>query len=278
MTPQPYSYVVLRYVPDQGAGEGLNVGVVVYSDQARHFGYRVDSHYERLSRAFATFDGPAFRRAVTNLLHAFRQAERSFATAPLFSGDRSLSEWLRTLMPDIGGSLIFTAPRHGLTDDVHEEVAILFDRMVESQKAANDDAPRRDDVQVWRTYEKALSPRVSSALRSKSFTTDTVKVDFEHAIKNGAWHVIQPISMDYKQAESMQRKASQWAGTAMGLEGAADLGTIFFLLVEPAAHRSAYDRARALLDRVPVNHEIIDERNAERLNRRLLALMEYITE
>ena len=31
MTHQPYSYVVLRYVPDQGAGEGLNIGVVVYA-------------------------------------------------------------------------------------------------------------------------------------------------------------------------------------------------------------------------------------------------------
>lgn len=278
MTHQPYSYVVLRYVPDQGAGEGLNIGVIVYSEQARYFGHRIDSHYERLSRAFATFDGPAFRRAVANLLHAFRDTERGFSERPLLSGDRSLTEWLRALMPDIGGSLTFTTPRHGLAENLSEEVGILFDRMVESQKATGDDAARRDDAQVWRAYEKALSPKVSSALRPKSFTTDTVKVDFEHAIKNGAWHVIQPISMDYKQAESMQRKASQWAGTAMGLEGAADLGTIFFLLGEPAAHRSAYDRARALLDRVPVTHEIIEERDAERLDRRLLALMGHPTE
>jgi hypothetical protein len=45
---------VLRYVPDQGAGEGLNIGVIVYSEQARYFGHRIDQHYERLSRAFAT--------------------------------------------------------------------------------------------------------------------------------------------------------------------------------------------------------------------------------
>jgi hypothetical protein len=278
MTHQPYSYVVLRYVPDQGAGEGLNIGVIVYSEQARYFGHRIDPHYERLSRAFATFDGPAFRRAVANLLHAFRDTERSFSERPLLSGDRSLTEWLRALMPDVGGSLTFTAPRHGLAEDLSEEVGILFDRMVESQRAGSDDAPRRDDAQVWRTYEKALAPSVSRHLRSKSFATASVKIDFEHAVKNGAWHVIQPISMDYKQPESMQRKASQWVGTAVGLQEARDLGTIFFLLGEPAAHRKAYDRAKALLSRAPVNHEIIEERDAERFSRRLLALMEHTTE
>jgi hypothetical protein len=269
---------VLRYVPDQGAGEGLNIGVIVYSEQARYFGHRVDSHYERLSRAFATFDGQAFRRAVANLLHAFRDTEHSFSERPLLSDDRSLVEWLRALMPDVGGSMTFTTPRHGLAEDLTEEVGFLFERMVESQRAKSDESPRRDDAQVWQAYERSLAPAVSRHLRSKSFVTASVSVDFEHAVKNGAWHVLQPISMDYKQSESMQRKASQWVGTAVGLQEARDLGTIFFLLGEPVAHRKAYDRAKALLSRAPVNHEIIEERDAERFNRRLLALMEHTTE
>lgn len=278
MTQLPYSYVVLRYVPDQGAGEALNIGVILYSEQARFFDYRIDSHYERLSRAFATFDGPAFRLGVANLLHAFREAERSFSDSPLFAGDRSLTEWLRAVMPDVGGSLAFTEPRHGLTDDLLKEVRMLFERMVESQKARSDDAPRRDDAQVWRAYEKALTPSVSRQLTTKSFHTPTVKIDFEHALKNGAWHVIQPISMDYKQPESMQRKASQWVGTAVGLRDAKDLGTIIFLLGEPTAHRKAYERAKALLDQAPVDHEIIEEGDVEHFNQRLLALMEHTSE
>jgi hypothetical protein len=274
MTHQPYSYVVLRYVPDPGAGEGLNIGVVVYSEVARHFSHKIDKHYERLSVAFANFDGQAFRRTVANLQVAFRLAERGFSDVPLFSGDRSLQDWLRALLPD-GGSLQFTSPRHGIAASLSEELDALYSRMVESQKAKAEEVARRDDAQVWRAYEKSLSPKVASALQSKSFTTESVSVDFEHAIKNGAWHVIQPISMDYRQAESMQRKASQWAGTAMGLDGVRELGTLFFLLGEPAAHRHAYDRAKALLDRVPVPHEIVEERDAEMLNRRLLDLLEH---
>jgi hypothetical protein len=275
MTHQPYSYVVLRYVPDQGAGEGLNVGVVIYSEQARFLGHRIDLRYERLSRAFAKFDGPAFRRAAANLVNVFRATERHFTEAPLLVGDRPFTDWLRALMPDAGGSLSFTPPRHGITDDLKEEVAVLFGRMVESQKGQSDESPRRDDAQVWRTYAHALPQAVTTHLKSKSFSTPSVKVEFEHAVKNGAWHVIQPISMDFKQPESMQRKASQWVGTAVGLQGTPDLGTIFFLLGEPDGHRKAYDRAKALLDQAPVNHEIIEERDASRFSRKLLALMEH---
>jgi hypothetical protein len=275
MTHQAYSYVVLRYVPDQGAGEALNIGVAVYSESASFFSARIDSHYERLSRAFAKFDGPSYRRAIANLLQAFRGAERSFAEKPLLTGDSSLTDWLRTLMPDVGGSLSFTTPRHGIAEDLKEEVAILYDRMVVSQGTGIDEPTRRDDAQVWRTFERALRPAITQELRPKSFSTDSVRVDFDHAIKNGSWHVIQPVSMDYQQAESMQRKASQWVGTAVGLKGAPELGTIFFLLGAPAKHKKAYERAKALLDQAPVKHEIVEERDAELLNRRLLELMEH---
>jgi hypothetical protein len=278
MTHQPYSYVVLRYVPDQGAGESLNVGVVVFSELARFFGARINSHYERLSQAFATFDGPAYRRGVANLYQAFRSAERSLSEKPLLTDDASLTEWLRILMPDSGGSFSFTPPRHGIAEDLNEEVAILFDRMVLSQGTGSDGPTRRDDMQVWRTYEKALTPAISKRLRPKSFTTESVRVDFEHALKNGKWHVIQPVSMDFQQPESMQRRASQWVGTTVGLREAPELGTIFFLLGEPSKHRKAYERAKALLDKAPVRHEIVEERDVEHLNRRLLELMRTETQ
>jgi hypothetical protein len=278
MTHHPYTYVVLRYVSDQGAGESLNVGVAIYSESASFFSAKIDSHYERLSRAFAKFDGPSYRRAVANLLQAFRGAERSFSDKPLLSGDTSLTDWLRTLMPDVGGSLSFTTPRHGIAEDLREELAILFDRMVVSQGTGIEEPTRRDDAQVWRAYERRLAPSVARQLRPKSFATDSVRVEFDHAIKNGAWHVIQPVSMDFQQPESMQRKASQWVGTAVGLKGVPELGTIFFVLGAPAKHRKAYERAKALLDQAPIKHEIVEEGDAERLNRRLLHLMEHGTD
>jgi len=38
-------------------------------------------------------------------------------------------------MPDTGATMSFTPPRQGITSDLDHETAVLFDRMVESQKA-----------------------------------------------------------------------------------------------------------------------------------------------
>lgn len=275
MSKHPYSYVVLRYVADAGAGEGLNVGVVVYSQQRQFLRLQVDSRYERLSQTFAGFNGTSFRRAVANLLIVFRGAEKSFEKQPLFVNDRSFTDWLTALVPDTGASLSFTPPRHGLASDLDRELALLFDRMVESQKAQADERPRRDDAQVWRGCAGKIPLAVSTHITRKSFATSSVKMDFEHAVKNGRWHVIQPVSMDFKRADSMQRKASLWVGTVVGLREAEDLGSIIFLMGKPSpGHRRAYERAKALLNHVPGDHEIIEEQETDKLNRRLMALLD----
>ncbi len=272
----PYSYVVLQHVPDPGAGEALNIGVVVYSQKARFLKLHADSRYERLSQAFAKFDGAGFRRAIANLLLVFRDAEKTLRDQPLFESDRSFVDWLGALVPDLGASVSFSAPRHGITSDLDDEVGILFHRMVESQKGVAIERPRRDDEQVWKACVPHLAEPVRRNLMAKSFNTSSVKIDFEHAVKNGRWHVIQPLSMDFKRAESMQRKASEWVGTSVGLSQAPDFGTILFLLGRPSTgHSKAFQRARALLDQTPARHEIISEDDTARLNRRLLDLLEH---
>lgn len=269
-----YSYVVVRYFADRGAGECLNIGVVLYSQDEGFFGHRIDSRYERLSRAFAQFDGATYRRSVLNVLSALRQVERTLGKGLLRGTERSFTDWLHSVMPDTGGSVAFTPVRHGVSDDLTGEVSLLFERMVTSQQGHADEVPRRDDAQVWRRFESQLSPEVVRHVRPASFDTPSVKVTFQHAVKNGAWHVIQPVSMDYKRPESMQQKASQWVGTAVGLQGVPDLGMLFFLVGVPEGHRKAYERARALLDQAPVPHEIIEEDDAGRLSRRILTLLE----
>jgi hypothetical protein len=271
---RPYSYVVVQYVPDAGAGESLNVGVIIYSQPERFLQLKVDTRYERLSQAFADFDGLTYRRAMVNLRQVFQDAQQQLSDAPLFEGDRDFGEWLRHLLPDLGASIATTDIRHGITVDLERETALLFERMVESRKAEVEERPRRDDADVWRQCETHLVSDIKAQLKSKAFTTKSVKVTFEHAVKNGRWHAIQPVSMDFKRPESMQRKASQWVGTAIGLQDDPDFGSITFVIGKPArVHSQALERALTLLRHLRDRGEIIEENDAERLNKHIQALL-----
>ena len=80
--------------------------------------------------------------------------------------------------------------------------------------------------------------------------------------------------MDYKQAESMQRRAAQWLGTTIGLKDAKELGVVYFLLGEPKGNKKAYARAKALLGETPVRHRLVEESEVGQFGRELLQLIE----
>ena len=59
-----YTYTVVQYVHDPGAGETMNIGVLLFAPE-KHFLRAEFCHtYERLSKAFVDFDGDHFKRAV----------------------------------------------------------------------------------------------------------------------------------------------------------------------------------------------------------------------
>jgi hypothetical protein len=82
--------------------------------------------------------------------------------------------------------------------------------------------------------------------------------------------------MDFKAAEGMQRKGTHWLGTTVGLGAVPDLARIYFLLGKPrAGHKKAYEKAKHLLDRSPVPHELIEEDQVDDLSRKLQELVDH---
>ena len=70
--------------------------------------------------------------------------------------------------------------------------------------------------------------------------------------------------MDYVDPATMQRKAVDWLGNAVALEDHPELGKIYLLLGAPQneGFRGRYNRAKDLLHKMPVNHQIIEEDEA----------------
>ena len=154
----------------------------------------------------------------------------------------------------------------GLSEDLEETLASIFQRMVTSQYEKNR-LERRSDEEVWASYNKVfMRSEINRALQEHTFSTDAFEVKVEHSFKNGAWHALQPLSLDYSEPKGIQNKVTKWLGTAVVLEDNPELDTLYLLLGPPNApdHQDAYRKAKSLLQRrLKVNHRIIEEGDAE---------------
>jgi hypothetical protein len=124
----------------------------------------------------------------------------------------------------------------------------------------------RSDEEVWSIFNKPLLQRqVTKYLKPKHFTSNEYDLKFEHTFKNEKHHILDPVTMDYAQVESIQTRAIKILGQATTLKGNPEIGKLYLLLGAPknSSHRNAYIKAKNLLNKIPIDKEIIEENEAE---------------
>jgi len=103
--------------------------------------------------------------------------------------------------------------------------------------------------------------------RSKQTKIVTPNYDckFPHAFKNGKWHLLQPITFDYRDPAYIQDKATKWLGRESVLREADEFGHIYMLLGAPPyyEHKDAYKKEKSILAKMSVDHRIVEEDEAE---------------
>jgi hypothetical protein len=98
------------------------------------------------------------------------------------------------------------------------------------------------------------------------------RLEFEHSFKNDKWHIVQPATMDYARSSSLQEKATKMLGQATALHGHPDLAKVYLLLGAPQPeHRKEYIKAMNLLHKMPIEHQLIEEDEAEQFAEELAA-------
>lgn len=276
----PYTYCIVKYLHDPSAGEMLNVGVLLCAPTYSFIDVKFNLYYERLSNAFAGFDGDHYREMVTRIQYSV-QSLRTWNSSPtLFVMEKELEtveDVIKRIMPDRGLSIQFGPMLAGLAHNLDDELSHIFDQTVTSQYP-NPYLRRRSDEDVWTIYRKSLSEkRIDRYLKPKSLMSgEGFEYKFDHAFKNEKWHVLKPVNMDYAQASSIQEKATRILGEASALEGNPELSTYYILLGEPRteSHKGAYIKAKNLLNRIPVKKEIYEEDAAKDLAAYLADYME----
>jgi hypothetical protein len=275
-----YTFSIIRYTHDPIAGESLNVGVLIHSYAGGYLDVRIEYRYERLSKTFAHFDGERFKQ-VLNHFESEIDAQRTVIDAPvLFVRDagelRTAADIGRQVWIDPGLSFRLSEPMAGVCEDLPSTLDELFERFVTSQyeKGLGD---RVSDEQVWSRYRVKMPATITGHLHPKTFDAPDLTVHFEHAFKNERWHILQPLSMDYVQATRIQERAARWLGVSLNLQESdeAAKGKYYFLLHPPelSKHHDAYMKAKNILHKMHLDHELVEEDQADYLSAELVSHM-----
>ncbi len=261
----PYSYTILRYVHDVATGEFVNVGVAIYSKEARYAGAMCRTTYGRVSKTFPGVDGESFRGLMRFIQS--RVDEIGFELAgelPLNGLPDSVLEVAHRVLPADDSSLQWSPPGSGLADDLPATLERLFERMVMRYEDRPQQESRTDDA-VWRKFRRTLESRhLLRHLESKTISVSDDELEFQHAWKNGIWHCLEPISFDLASPDSIRDKAHRWLGQVSSIKDSPELFKIYLLLGEPqrAELRPAFDQAMSILGKLPVKNEVVRESDA----------------
>lgn len=269
MSPIPYTYSVVKYIHDPVADERLNVGVVVWAPSAPFMGAKFEYRFERLSSAFVDFDGDHYKRSLRQFEAAMNRLQEHLPEALFkkWESPEDVAGLVRYIWPDESLSFQLGPILAGVTDNPEAILEEIFDAMVASLYP-KEKVEKRSDEEIWRIYQRPLiESHVNRRLYPKTIVTSEFEIKFDHTFKNERWHVLQPVSMDFVRREQMQRKATTWLGNATALEDHPELGKLYILLGKPRqpGHQKAYEKAKNLLHKMRIKHEIYEEDAAQDL-------------
>ncbi len=178
----------------------------------------------------------------------------------------------RRAMAADDSALQWSAVGSGLTGDPAATLARLFDRLV----LRNDDRTavrRRPDEEIWRPIRDRLAERnVHVPFEPKVIAGALDSITFEHAWKNGSWHVYEPVSLDLGDRDGIMDKTHRWLGHLAAVQdGAQEPLKLHFILGAPQdpALASAYDKAVALFRSAALDPEVIRECESDDLVSRI---------
>jgi hypothetical protein len=275
-----YTFSVIRYMHDIVGGEFVNVGVALYAPQENYIDAVCTKRYGRLSGLFVEVDGVQFRSMMNFLEIRIDEARRKLESELQFDGKpNDVLEILYRVIPKDDSSLQFSASGGGLTTNPAKTLDELYERYVERYSEKKSVTTRNDD-DVWKVFRKPLEEkRVTKYLQSHVIVANDYEYAFERAWKNNQWHVLEPLSFDLENADSIKEKAARWLGRTVALHGATEEFKLYLLMGKPSQERlmQAYTKAENLLNRIPVAKEFIREGEEEAFAMKVQSEIEHHT-
>lgn len=240
----PFQAVAVRLVADTRTDEFLNIGVVLLCRAQQFAGARFLSSWTRISHAFPTVDLVHLRR-IKRLFERGCDAWVAGAQQPtLFRGVEDIAGLLGTVVKPDDATIQFSRPISGITANAEATLTELS-RLYVGQYDEQGEAESRNEAMVWQTVVRLATPEALHALTRHTLRSSHYEQEFEHAWRNGAWNVAQPLSFDMLDARSIRDKALLWGSRVRELHPGENDTTVHFVVGMPDERRSREVRRAA---------------------------------
>jgi len=260
-----YSAILLRYVHDVMSGEFVNVGLFFVCPDQNFAKFRELTRARRITDFFPGVRAKTIRTVLRTIsttaldLSSSAPSIVSQATDP----NEGMLEVAHGLVAKDNSGLQWSEPFSGLTTNAAETFDRLMSRLVLKYQEQMP-ATRRTDDQVWRTFSKVLEKR-NLKLQEHEIKAKLKRVTFKHALKNGQWHLMEPVSFDLASVESITEKAEKLLGQMTLLNASSSHFKTYFLVGEPSEPdvSEGYEKALQILGEIPGDTAIYQESQAE---------------
>lgn len=260
-----YTFSILQYRHDAWIGEALNVGVLLSAPEQGFLRMKVRTASPRLTQAYPELGASGFRLLVRALEAKVTSLGQRVEQGSLFESKVTSDSIARKILPEDDSSLRWLDQGAGFTSSPAVEIERLYERYV-SRWDANSGRDVRSNEDVYSVFQKKLRVApIDLTLEEKTIRTPRFgDVHFKHAYQNGRLHVVQPISLDMANADTLFGKASRLVGTLTRLKENPEVCS--YIVAGAPTDRSLerdYLGALDLLREANVAEQIVDENDSQ---------------
>jgi hypothetical protein len=228
-----YEYQLLRYRHDVASGEFVNIGLVYFDPKTGFLRTQMTEKYSRLSHFYGQISGDFLLKSLKALQRDFLDLGKKIMDKGLiFNHIESLTA---SILPADDNTLFFSETFEGFHFNHPKAFESLYGRLI-GQYSKETAETRHDDHFAWtKVYKQYFDEqKITKYFKSHQIKTQWDVIEFDHAMKNGIWHCVQPLSFDLKKTQEVKDKIYRWSGLVHELRTVEETHHIYLMLLMPS--------------------------------------------
>ena len=272
-----YTYQIIRYMPDRVTGEFVNVGLLVFNKDEKFLKADTLSRIGRIKHLFPDVKSSYLIKNLKSIKVNINTLGASFASnnnASIYNAIESISS---TAIPLDDSSIYCSEVYTGIDTNLDNAFDDLFFQFIEKYEPKS--TTHLTDKEVWSKYYKSIFEKYNfcNSLKSRTIKTDKNSLEFKHAVKNGKWNYLEPITFDLSKPANIKEKVYKWMGKLKELDSSSENFNLYLLSVLPKDQKLKRFIKDRILDSNSDNFDvkIIEPEGADELAKKLESQIEH---